>query len=309
MNQLNLFDNENVNRIEFRKALQEFNLDDALRALQRWQKKLTVPRIIDAKFRSVKWLQKNTKQSSSAIQFLVDLYEGYDEEKKIKALLEEESFLIQGLITALCNRLDVQEDFNFLTSKTHPADLFLKAQQNENAVQNASAYLNQEGEHAFVRQIRGYALYQSGDVKSASVDMTQAIFYDPLSCKEAYLIPPHFASKYHYLKKQYEPFEEAMARLPFELWKNGKTYIDNRDFSVLKAMEEQFESDKTRSETNSILQRIQFNRLLFLAESERLTNARGGETEELRKLREKMQRIKPELHTHYIQILKSFRNY
>lgn len=307
--QTSLFDEDNLCRIGWQKALREFDLNGGLENLYSWQKTLDVPPNIDQKIEAVRRLKKEVyEDADNLLATLSALRKHYAQSAFLSPLKKEFKYLREGLNRALAKNMEPQR-YEFLIPDLHPAEILVEIGAYDRAAQAVDGYIRHFGEHAFLRQIQAYALFKAGQEDRAYTAITYALFSDPLSCEERFLLPGFVTAKYRYLKHKTNRSETTWLRLPFALWLDGKTYIDPNAVSFEKELKIKTEQNKEKASRDAQVGQLQFNHLLYLSEMERLRNPRGKETDVLKELRNEMKQLNRELYEACIALLKPFRNY
>jgi len=306
--QLNLFDAGNLVKNSFREHLKAFHLTAAINDLNTMGKTLDAPAKTEEQHAALsRLLEALPAKRTEALRFLGALYVDFEQLPLAQILADNARFLKEGLSRALSERLDAS-DYDFIISGLHPAEIFIAVNDFAAAEQAAATYLRQVGERAFVRQLQACALYSLGKEEKALTAYTYALFNNPHRCRGSYLLPPAYYHKYEYLLRKHEKEEDALIRLPLALWQSGLTYIDAEGGRFTKLLERDIRTHDKEARRDAGENILQFNRLLYLAESERLRLGRHNTSEKLRDLQLTMQNLNGELFTMYINVLKSFRN-
>ena len=307
--QYSLFDDENLCRIGWQQALKEFDLLAALENLYSWRKTLDVPPNIEQKIEAVQRLQKEIYSNTDNLLNALSMFrKEYAETDFLSVLQKEFKYLREGLNRALALNMDADR-CDFLVPGLHPAEILVELEEYERTVKTTDCFIRQFGEHSYLRQIQAFALFKSGLEERAYTASNIALFYDPLNCKERFLLPGAYTNKYLYLRHKTGREETAWLRLPFALWLDGKTYISPNEAQFEKELLTKIDQNKEKAKRDSGAGQQQFNHLLYVAEIERLRYPRGHETEALKGLRRSMKELNQELFGAYIGILKPFRNF
>ncbi|NOX89727.1 MAG: hypothetical protein GXO77_11920 [Calditrichaeota bacterium] len=306
--QLSLFDTKNMARNSFRKNLSLFKLDRALNDLDIWKNTFDAPESLTGKAGAVNEI-KNKLQTSDAeaVLYLAHLRQNYDRLSFLEPLREEFRFLSEGLDKAIYDRLD-KEAFDFIIEELHPAEIFISQNDFKAAVQSVNRYIRSFGEQPFLRELQGFAYSKSGKERESFTAYTFALFNDPLQCKPEYLLPRSYRNKYRFLLKQTGSSENALLKLPFALWEDGKTYIDPEASAYENLLEKRIEKNRSLARNDPRANILQFNYYLYLAETERLRSQRSQVSERLQNLQEQMWKLNPELFSRYRNVLHSFGN-
>ncbi len=306
--QLSLFDTKNVARNSFRKNLSLFKLDRALKDLDIWKSTFDAPERLSEKAEVVNEI-KNKLQTSDAeaVLYLAHLRQDYDRLSFLEPLQEEFRFLLEGLNKAIYDRLD-KEAFDFIVKDLHPAEIFISQNDFKAAVQSVNRYIRFFGEQPFLRELQGFAYSKSGKERESFTAYTFALFNDPLQCKPEYLLPRSYRNKYRFLLKQTGSSENALLKLPFALWEDGKTYIDPEASAYEDFLQRRIEKNRNEALNNHRANIFQFNFYLYLAETERLRSQRNQLSERLQNLQEQMRKLNQDLFSRYRNVLHSFGN-
>lgn len=307
--QFSLFDDENLSRVGYQKELKEFDLPLALEHLRTWQQTLDAPPDIELKIEAIHRLQKEIyADPGNLLTTLSILRNEYAETDFLSALEKDFKYLREGFNRALALNMG-PDRYEFLVPGLHPAEILAELKKYDRVVETTERFIRHFGEHSYLRQIQGYALFKLGQEESAYTAYTFALFDDPLSCHYRFLLPGDFINKYVYLRHKTGREEIAWLRLPFALWLDGKTYISPRAAQFEQMLLKKTEQNKEKAKRDPKASQLQFNHLLYLAEMERLRHPRGHETEELKELRVAMKQLNQELFEAYIALLRSFRNF
>ncbi len=306
--QLNLFDDGNIAKNSFRERLKSFSLQEALADLEVIRKTPDAPADIETHIdlldRLMKELPDNTAE---ALIFLGNFYIDFEHQPLVEILADDARFLKEGLARAMGERMN-ETQFDFIVPGLHPAEIFFAVKDFAAAERAAASFLKQKEENAFVRQLQACALYSMGEETSALTAYTFAFFNDPRVCRAQYIWPAAYHHKYDYLLRKYEQEESALIRLPFVLWQSGLTYIDTEALPFERLLQQSLREHEKEAQRTAEENILQFNRLLYLAESERLRLGRQNTSDKLAELQQTMQELNDEMFAVYINILKSFRN-
>ncbi len=307
--QFSLFDDENLCRIGWHNALKAFDLPAALENLHSWQKTLDAPPQIEQKIKAVQRLQKEIyAESDNVLANLSVLRKGYAQIEYLSALKKEFKYLREGLNRALTQNIE-PGFYEFLIPDLHPAEIFMELGKFDRVVETTEEFFRHFGEHAYLRQIQAYALFKLGQNARANTVATFALFNDPFKCTERFLLPGDFSNKFKYLKYKTGSEKTAWLRLPLALWLDSKTYISSQETQYEQLLLNKTEKNRGQAKYDTEAGQLQFIRLLYLAETERLRLSRGQETETLKQLRAEMKELNRELFEAYLGLLRSFRNF
>ncbi len=306
--QFSLFDDENISRIGFQKALKQFDLLAALNHLRVWQHTLDAPKNIEEKIQAVHTLQQqvfaNEGHLPAALGTLLSEMEttGY-----LEPLEPEFRFLREGLLHALAEQFDA-ESFEYIVPGLHPSEVLLELKQYDRAVELAQRFLQTYGEQPALRQMQGYALFKLGQEAAGLTAFTFALFDDPLSCTARFLPPGPAVNKFVFLQHKFGRSETAWLRLPFALWQDGVTYISPKASAFESMLTERINAHRERALREPKINRLQFNWLLYVAEMERLRNNGAGESARLQELRQQMRQLSGDLFSAYVSVLRTYNN-
>jgi len=307
--QLSLFDKSHLAKKHYLEYLSQLDLENAIDALQQWAVQPEAFDRIDEKTQSLQNLASTlTLATEKRIDVLLDLWL-HPEKVLPKTLFSKEFQYFRSGAAKQLYLLYQDRTIHFVRPGLHAAEIDLTQKDFNKALARCTLTLQEKGENAYVRQLLGYALYLADRKKEAIKSITFALFFDAPECSASFFPgKSDFEKKYDYLKLKASSTKKALLYLPFALWKDGSTYIDFENKTFTKHLEEKIEQHRDKSETDTDLPILQFNRLLYLAEAERLQLGRGAQSERLQKIREEMKELHPGWFTEYFAILKSFRN-
>ncbi len=306
--QYSLFDDENISRIGFQKALKEFDLLAALRHLQTWRSTLDAPKNIDDKMDAVHRLQQHVfAQNDALTAALGQLFRELENTDYLRPLETEFRFLKEGLLRALAERI-TPKDFEYIIPGLHPAEVLLELKEYDRSVELAQRFLQTYGEHPALRQMQGYALFKLGQEAAGLTAFTFALFADPLSCNVRFLPPGSVVNKFVFLQHKFGRSETAWLRLPFALWQDGITYISPKATAYELMLKERIEANRKQAARDPKINMLHFNWLLYVAEMERLRKNGQGETNYLKELRHEMQQLNRDLFSAYLSMLRTYKN-
>ena len=307
MEQLSLFSEQNIHKNTYTANLRKFRLDKALNDLQILKRTFNPPSSLNEKMQALQQLIDVLPEKKEAqILFLANLREDASLPAFLQPLAEDFHFLRQGIDKRLYDLLDKTE-YEFIVEGVHPAEIFISQNDFQNALQVVEKYFATYGEHAYLRQLHGFALWQSGEKNRAYYDFTFALFDGPAQCRLTFLAPKTYRNKFSYLVTKLGNAEKALLRLPFALWLDGQTYIDAENEQFEQRMRQKSEGyAQIPTSSDEILER--FNTLLYLAEVLRLRAAPRHPGREFETLQEKMQALHLEYFRQYYETLKRFRN-
>ncbi len=307
MGQLSLFSDENIHKKTYTINLRKFQLDKALNDLRILERTFNPPPSLNEKIQALQQLiDILPKKKEAQILFLADLREDSSPPAFLQPLAEDFHFLRQGIDKRLYDLLDKAE-YDFIGANIHPAEIFISQNDFQNALRVLEKYLTTYGEHAYLRQLRGFVLWQTGQKNRAYYDFTFALFDGPTHCAPAFLAPKTYHNKFAYFRTKLGNTQKALLRLPFGLWLDGQTYIDAENEQFEQRMRQKLEGyTKTPASNDEIIER--FNTLLYLAEVLRLRVAPRHPGREFETLQEKMEALHLEYFRLYYDTLKRFRN-
>ncbi len=307
MAQLSLFSDENIHKNTYSTNLRKFQLKKALNDLQILGRTFNPPPSLNEKIQALQQLIAVIPEKKEAeILFLADLRKNDSPPAFLQPLAEDFHFLRQGIDKRLYELLDKAE-YDFIGENVHPAEIFISQNDFQNALRVLEKYLQTNGEHAYLRQLRGFALWQTGEKNRAYYDFTFALFDEPTRCVPELLSPKTYRNKFAYLLAKLGKTQKALLRLPFGLWLDGQTYIDAENERFEQRMRQKLEGyTKIPASSDEIIER--FNTLLYLAEVLRLRAAPRHPGREFETLQERMGALHLEYFRLYYDTLKRFRN-
>ncbi|MHB2148078.1 hypothetical protein ACX8XP_03380 [Calditrichota bacterium LG25] len=303
--QLSLFSVENQSKELYRRNLSSFNLKQALRELELWQRTVDAPQDIPQKMEAVQFLAEElNRQKSNEMLFLAHLRQNYKNIKELQALKEDFRFLQKGLNKALAERLS-ERHYDFILENLHPAEVFFQEEEYKRAIEAVENYVSHFGEHVFLRQIEGAAYFKLGENTRGRTFYTLALFNDPRLCRIPYFVNRLIKNKLQFLQNKFDEWNLLAFQLTFALWEDGQLHIDEKN--------EEFESfikKKVEEKAGEILDVqeafLQFLHLLYLAEAERLRISSRNPSAYLLELQEEMQNVHFDWFLRYENALKKF---
>lgn len=306
--QFSLFDDRNLGRIGYLQALKNFDLPAACEHLRTWLHTLDATPQVAGRLTAIERLQNELAEANGQrLDFLVRLY--LDKEiPQFKVLALDQKVWREGLISALLQEMDGKVN-RYLHTHLHSMEFYLEAGLFDEAESFAVDALKENPSDALLHQLRAWAQFHLKNEKKAFVYATRALFLEPEKCKARYLLPGDFHKTYDYLLYKMSDSQLALRRLPFVLWREGKTYIEAGNSRLSAFLEVQISENKHRAETDAAERQRQFNRLLYLAEAERLSLARGSSSPRLEELRQAMRALQEEWFSAYAASLSAFGNY
>ncbi len=299
--QTNLFDDENYYRNAYRQALNDFDLDKAVTILKKWQKTFFPPVDINDK---IKTLEKLSLYAEEEIHILGELYVNLYSLDYLSLFKDERRNIKRGLTQKIYSLIN-SENIDFIIPQLHPAEIYINMEDFKSVFFCCGQFLNQFGEHPLIRQFEAYAYYQKGESNSAAISTTYALFDDVLHCSIEFLCPGNYLKKYNYLIHTFGSHRSALLRLPFALWKDGKTFIVPNDDKFEKYLRKKINSERKISEKGIEDNTIYFYHLQYLAEMIRLRNVRKSISQELIELRTEMKEVNNDMFTAYMDVLSS----
>jgi hypothetical protein len=307
--QTSLFDHKNIYINAFRKSLSELKLKEALVNLKKLGRTFNAPQNLDQKIKAVTDLDNAIENiEKKDVVDTADFIIKYNQHDFLKPLQPEFNYLEKGFKKALYNKLD-PDSYEFIIPQIHPAEVFIEFEAYSKAINSIGCYLNKYGEHAYLRQLQGYAFYKSGNEKSALISFNYALFNDPLQCSDKYLYPEAYKNKFVYLLEKLQKSEATWLQLPFALWEDGKTIITPGADYFKKVLMEKIDENKKQALLDPILNILQFNHLLYLAEMTRLKNGANSGLDEIKEFRLQMKETNSNMFDLYMAGLQSFGNY
>ena len=307
--QISLFDDHNRNRIDFQQCLSRFDLAGAEQVLDKWQKKLNAPSNLNQKREALSAFARFLKKERRQPQFaLAELWLNYGTTPFLQPLRGEFRHLFNGINQALAGLLN-NNDYDFLLPSLHPAQIFIQVEDYSKAQAVLEKYLNLGGEHSFIRQLLGAALWKAGNKKKALINYTMAFFNNPLQLSERYLYPGEFNNKYLFLREKSGDSEKAWLHLPFTLWQEGKTHVDPYAQRFESYLHDQIKNEQAGAHRSPSKKIIYFLHLLYLLEMRRLRYRSFRETEETKKWITEIKKLNPEWLNTYYGVLRTYHNF
>ncbi len=305
--QLSLFGEENLNRTAFTENLQKLDLKAAITNLQKWNRTFDPPVELEQKIAALTWLNEQIQSQGKQVPiYLAWLLTAVDEIEDLQILHKEFPLLRKGIYKMLYDQLD-EQSFDFISEALHPAEVFIQQNDFEAALRSLQQYFERYGEHPFLRELQAFVFWKQNKKHDAMIDYTFVVFADPFALKDKYLMSNTFGNKLKFLKHKLGNEDKARARMAFELWHDGQTYIEAARPSFeafIKAKIDQW----AKKPNDPIAQSLHFNGLLFLAETERLRAYPNAPGPNFALLQEKMRELNYEQYAIYVDTLKSFRN-
>ena len=303
--QTSLFDQKNIYINAFRKSLGELNLKEALVNLKKLGRTFNAPQNLDQKIKAVADLENAIENlGEKDVVNIADFIINYNQHDFLKPLKPEFKYLEKGLKKTLYNKLN-PDFYEFIIPQIHPAEIFVEFEAYIKAINSIGCYLNKYGEHAYLRQLQGYAFYKSGNEKSALISFNYALFNDPLQCSDKYLYPEAYKNKFAYLLEKLQKKDAAWLQLPLALWEDGKTIITPGADRFKKVLMEKIDANKKQALLDPVLNVLQFNHLLYLAEMARLKNGDNSGLNEIKEIRLQMKETNSNMFDLYIAGLQS----
>ena len=299
--QTNLFDDENYYRNAYHLALNEYDLLNAVSILKKWQKTFFPPADLNDK---IKALEKLSLSSDDEIHELSELYVNLYSLDYLSVFKDERRYIKRGLTQEIYSFL-IPENYDFIIPKLHPAEIYINMEDYKSTLRCCGEYLNHKGEHSLIRQFNAYAYYQKGETNSASISTTYALFNNVLQCSTEFLCPGNYVKKYNYLEQTLGNHHSALLKLPFALWKDGKTFIVPNDDKFEKYLRKRINREKKVSAKGAEETTIYFYHLQYLAEMIRLRNTRKSISQELMDIRTEMKEVKNDMFIAYMDVLSS----
>ncbi|GEM_PF-2885065 len=299
--QTNLFDDENYYRNAYHVALREFNIEQAIKELKKWQKTFFPPADLHKKIIA---LMKLATVSTDDINVLSELYAGLYNTDYLTLFKDERRYIKRGLALKIYNLLTEQE-YNFIIPALHPAEIYIEMEDFKRVFSVCRQYLSHVGEKPLIRQFEAYAYYQEGNSNSTAISTTYAIFDNVLQCNPNYLCPGSFVKKFDYLSQMTGSSRSALLRLPFALWKDGKTFIVPNDDHFEKYLRRCINKERKIATRTVEEDTLYFYHLQYLAEMLRLRNTRKVVSRELMDIRTEMNEINNDMFSAYMNVLSS----
>lgn len=212
-----LFANANTTKMQYRRQLQDFDLDGA-RANLLQAAEQGAPDHPAERAQALESLQKRVQAAAQPAAELALLLHEFSAIPELLPLQPDFFHLREGMRKGIARLLPAAA-CDFLPGDFHPAEAHLADQRYAPAVESALAYLNQRGEHSLVRQLQGFAHHCAGEEKAARKCLTLALFHDPRQCRAEYLYPEKTAEDFRLLCAGQADPAAAWLELPFVLWR------------------------------------------------------------------------------------------
>ena len=299
--QTNLFDDENYYRNAYRLALNEFDIEKAINVLKKWQQTFFPPPDLANKIDA---LSKLSAVPLDNIEILADLYVNLYSVDYLNIFRDERHSIKKGL-TQKIYRLLSPEDYDFIVPGLHPAEIYINSEDFKAVFSCCTQYLNRIGEHPLIRQFEAYTFYQKGDANSTTISTTYALFDNVLKCDVNFLCPGSYVKKYEYLMQISGSHHSALLRLPFALWKDGKTFIVPNDDKFEKYLRKRINKERRISTRTIEEDTLYFYHLQYLAEMLRLRNTRKVVSQELLNIRNEMSEANKDMFNAFMDVLSS----
>jgi hypothetical protein len=299
---MDLFSDENYYRNAYTLALNEFDIEKAINILKKWQRTFYPPADLYEKIDALTNLLNSFENS---ISYLSELYLSIYETAEYEILKKDFNNIKKGIIKKIYGLL-TPTDIDFINPRLHPAEIYIRMEDYKAAFACTKQYFSHFGEHPLIRQFEAYGYYQQGESTSAAISTTYALFTDASKCRSDLLCPGSFVKKYEYLLESLGSGQQALLRLPFSLWKDGRTHIvpnDDKFEKYLRKIINKERKSKLRTAEENI---IYFYHLQYLAEMLRLRSVRRTVSQEIIGIREEMSNTNKEMFNSYIEILSSF---
>lgn len=307
--QFSLFDDRNLGRIGYLQALKEFDLPAARKHLITWQHTLDTTPEVAKRLKAVDQLQQALEAANGQrLDFLVQLFLNKESSVPFSPLAADEKIWREGLTSAALSEMDGKVNC-YLAPQLHSAEFYIWAGHMAQAECLTAQAIKIDRGDVYLQQLHAWALFHIGRQKEAYTAATGALFQDPDRCRPQYLLPGDFRKMYDYLLLKLSDSGLALRRLPFVLWREGKTYVEAGNSVVTELLEQLAKHNMQRAAINAAEQQRQFNRLLYLAEAERLTLRRGATSPRLDKMRGRMRELNEEWFAAYAASLSAFGNY
>jgi hypothetical protein len=300
--QTNLFDDENYYRNAYRHSLNEFNIEKAIDVLKKWQMTFYPPADIHDKIQA---LQLFSDSLEYKLDYLANLYSNIYTMDDFASLKNDRHNLKKGISKKIYSLLTPTE-IDFINPELHPAEIYINMEDFKAVFSCTKQYFSHFGEHPLIRQFEAYAFYHKGETNSAAISTTYALFDNVTKCNTELLCPGSYAKKYDYLLQSSGNQQQSLLRLPFSLWKDGKTFIIPNDDKFEKYLRRTINKERKIAVRTIEDDIIYFYHLQYLAEMMRLRNVRNGISQELIDIRTEMSKTNREMFNSYIEILSSF---
>lgn len=308
--QTSIFDKQNVCKAAYQKSLKEFNLQEALVNIGKWERALDAPADLPARKEALQIVQRQLSEAGeTSLQYLATLKFNFeasaDSFSFLIPLKNDHLYFLNGLHKAIYQRL-AADPIEYIIPDIHPAGIFVEVGEYSKAIKSVDQYIVRFGEDAYLRQLQGFAFFKQGQEKSAMIAFCYAIFNDPLRCSMKYLYPRDYERKFLALLEKKGQNQSAWLSLAFALWQEGLTFITPEATEFEAELKRKVADYKATSKSEPAIKLVHFNRLLYLAEMARLRSGRKNETEEIKRLREQMRDVNMEMFNSYLSVLRAF---
>lgn len=300
--QLNLFEQDQIYRRQYRDKLSSGQWTAAESAYRKWLDLSGAdhnPRKVTAMLRLFEELNASVRAEELAkIQIRIT---GNETDFPFR---EELPYFRQG-VSLRITQVVCETDFDFLTEGFHPAQAFMDCGQYPLAEKMLHAALGKIEPQSLIRQLLGYAFYIQGKIEKSEAEFTMSVFLDSRTLNPNYIYPDSYRKKYFYLQDRLRQKHLANSAFPFFLWKNGLSRLNPDDIlfseSVYSRIEQKPEYFQDSSE-----RMYYFNLILAGADLIRIKNPRKFEDQRWRALQKQLQLCHPDYFQEYLSVLENF---
>jgi hypothetical protein len=302
--QLSLFDENNILKNTFRKKMADFDLTGARKALRELSTKLDQTEDTYEKIDAVFDLQAAlAAEEHMDAKTLAELSVRLEEIKYLRPLAPEFCYLKKGFMRAITQKID-DDPREYIIPELHPAEVYIETMQYDKAIKSAAGFIDQHGEHAFLRQLTGFAYHEKGNEPLSYKNLGLAFFHNPLQCRESFLPPNQIMDVLRDLKRRISNSELAWVHLPFELWKQEIITVSYDDINYIKCITDLISGVTSDATRDAVGNGLLFIRLLYLAEALRLQNI---DHSKMIDLRARMKAIDPDGFDEYKEVIERTR--
>ena len=302
--QLSLFDENNILKNTFREKMAVFDLAGAREALRELTTKLDQTEDTYEKIDAVFDLQAAlAAEKHMDAKTLAELSVRLEEIKYLRPLAPEFFYLKKGFMRAITQKID-DDPREYIIPELHPAEVYIETMQYDKAIKSATGFIDQHGEHAFLRQLIGFAYHEKGNEPLSYKNLGSVFFHNPLQCRERFLPPNQIMDVLRDLKRRISNSELAWVHLPFELWKQEIITVHYDDINYIKCITDLISGVTSDAIRDTVGNRLLFIRLLYLAEALRLQNI---DHSKMINLRARMKAIDPDGFDEYKEVIERTR--
>jgi len=210
------------------------------------------------------------------------------------ALQEDEPWIRKGLTTQIIQRYDASTT-RYFSAVLHPAELLTRMEMYKESNDLIFQAIHDHGEDAWLRQLQSVNFHQLGQEKKARQFLTMALFFDPISCREEWLIDEAVKETWESVITN-KSDAKAKVELAYQLWRkkiivletNNPIYID-----ALKSAVQTQPSDNARDQHDP----VRFLQLMVMAEWHRINDE---DILAITRIRQQMKALDPLLFSDYM---------